>query len=85
MKPDNLTKILILIVVLLFLALIYKNFLMKEGFVAETQNDIMSKIGDKRAMVLFHADWCGHCKKFMPVWDELSNHNKTQIMLSLLK
>ena len=85
MKPDNLTKILVLIVVLLLLALIYQNFLVKEGFVADSQDDLMSKVGDKKAMVLFHADWCGHCKNFMPVWDELSAHNDTQDKVVFIK
>ena len=26
----------------------------------------------KPKVMLFKAEWCGHCKKFMPVWDEVS-------------
>jgi thiol-disulfide isomerase/thioredoxin len=23
------------------------------------------------SFILFHANWCGYCKTFMPIWDEL--------------
>ena len=32
-----------------------------------------SKLDKKlNSLVLFHAEWCGHCRKFMPIWDALS-------------
>lgn len=33
----------------------------------------MSKI----TVVLYYADWCGHCKDFKPVWEELKDAFKT--------
>jgi thiol-disulfide isomerase/thioredoxin len=28
---------------------------------------------DKIDVLLFKADWCGHCKNFKPVWNQLQN------------
>jgi protein disulfide-isomerase A6 len=35
-------------------------------------------------LMLFHADWCGHCQNFMPNFDKFSNNiNKSK--LNILK
>src|SRR3989338_7362967 len=28
-------------------------------------------------VTLYHADWCGHCKQFMPEWNKFANEYKT--------
>lgn len=70
-KPNNMKKVLILLGFLLVLFAIYKYYL-KEGF-ESTPEDLEDKIAGQKSAVLFHADWCGHCKKFIPQWDKLSS------------
>lgn len=66
--PKNLPRIIILLIILVVLYFVYEKFL-KEGFEVQSGNlDDQVKSGTK--LVLFYADWCGHCKKIKPVWDE---------------
>ena len=32
--------------------------------------------GGKIDLMLFKADWCGHCKNFIPVWNSLQQMNE---------
>lgn len=84
-KPKNMTKVLFLVGFLLVLFLIHKHFLSREGF-ESTPEELEDKIASKKSMVLFHADWCGHCKKFMPTWDSLSSKwNESQDEVQFIK
>lgn len=71
LKPKNLRNVLILLAVLALLYVIRQNFLAKEGF-ESTPDEFEQKISGQNALVLFHAEWCGHCKKFMPEWNKIS-------------
>lgn len=85
-KPNNINKVLMLIGILLLLFLVHKLFLSKEGFESSTE-DLEENIGgQKKAAVLFYADWCGHCKKFMGEWDKLSKDvNDVQENVKIIK
>ena len=40
-------------------------------------NDFNNKKKKGMWLVLYHADWCGHCKDFMPTWKSLKSHFKS--------
>ena len=69
--PKNLPRIIILLIILGALFYIYDKFL-KEGFEGfETESgDLDNQVKSGTKLVLFYADWCGHCKNIKPVWDE---------------
>ena len=29
---------------------------------------------NEKVVLIFHADWCGHCKRFLPIFDEVSKY-----------
>jgi len=41
------------------------------------ENKLMKGGSNKPELYLFKADWCGHCNRFKPTWNDLkSNYNK---------
>ena len=78
-------KLLILLAALGILYFIHQRYLTKEGFVASAE-DFEQEISGEKVLVLFHADWCGHCKKFMPQWDTMSKEiNDSESGVKLIK
>ena len=68
LKPNNLPRLLLLLACLLLLYYVYSKYL-KEGFELKP-TELEDEIQSGKKLVLFYADWCGHCKKIKPVWDE---------------
>lgn len=76
-------KTLLFIIALLFLYYIYTNYL-DEGFESSCEN-LNEDIKDNRKLVLFYANWCGHCKNIKPVWDETASEINTDNNNKMLK
>lgn len=34
---------------------------------------------NKKQVILVYANWCGHCQRFLPVWEELKSEEKSDI------
>jgi protein disulfide-isomerase-like protein len=80
----NLYRTLMIIGALIIIYLIYKNYL-KEGFESSASKFEKDLTNDTK-LVLFYADWCGHCKQFKPIWNETAdevNKGGKKIMISV--
>ena len=68
--------ILIIIIVRYLLHLIiYSNYL----------SSYLEHFGNPKELVYFHMNGCGHCKKFMPVWDEFAEKYNGDLKLKKLE
>jgi len=83
-KPSKMPKLLLIVAILLIVYFIYVNYL-KEGFEVGSE-DLDEQVKEGKKVVLFYADWCGHCKKIKPVWEKaaekVNKEDKRMIMVN---
>ncbi len=83
-NSKNIKTTLVILGAIFILYYIYKSYL-KEGF-ESSASTFENDLNKDTKLVLFYADWCGHCKKFKPTWEETSkdvNKNGKKIMISV--
>lgn len=70
MNMKNLLMIFLAISLIVIIYYIYTNYFSK-GF-GRTIENMENQSGDKTAeLMLFHVDWCPHCKTAKPEWDQV--------------
>ena len=64
--------LLVVIIVLLILGIVYSQ---KNCNRRGNNFEFFDTNSSEPCLTLFHAPWCGHCKRVMPEWDKLNNMN----------
>lgn len=66
--------LLIIFIIICVLFLFYRNNKLN---LHHKENKIEKFNDDKnvKKVILYHANWCGHCKHFLPIWEKFVENN----------
>ena len=68
---ELLSIVLILVLITIFTYIDTREFMI-EGFL-NSNSESNGDSSNKCKLILFHAHWCGHCKKMKPDWNRVKN------------
>lgn len=74
----------IYIVIILVLVISFLLYIIATNNTQSKKTNITIKktnISSKPILMLYYTNWCGWSKKFLPVWDQLSNSRKLNIAM----
>lgn len=72
LKLKNVLMIFLAIVLIIVIYYIYTNYFSKGFGSGRNIENMENQSGDKNAeLMLFHVDWCPHCKTAKPEWDQV--------------
>ena len=82
----NIKKCLFVTLLFILFILVVKNLSLVEPFEStpETLNTDLSD-GKNKKLVLFYADWCGHCKNIKPDWDSAAKSVNSDMKKKMIK
>ena len=56
-----------------------KYIMYKNKYIQAKMNIMTGGNGDQNEMMLFKANWCGHCKTFLPTWEKISKDSNLNV------